>query len=85
MLQPLCHIAGMVLQDVDVSLNEQCAVVFMAKSAMTWNHAGHRGVPFNSLVQVEIEEITNALESFKGEVAAGASVGKLPYGRLVKE
>jgi hypothetical protein len=27
----------------------------------------------------------NTLEAFKSEVAAGASVGKLPYGRLVKE
>jgi hypothetical protein len=27
----------------------------------------------------------NALEAFKSEVAAGASVGKLPYGRLIKE
>jgi hypothetical protein len=34
---------------------------------------------------VELEEITNALEAFKGEVVAGASVGKLPYARLVKE
>ena len=38
-----------------------------------------------ALVDVELEEITNVLEAFKGEVAAGASVGKLPYGRLVKE
>ncbi len=38
----------------------------------------------NSLVQVEIEEITNALESFKGEVAAGASVGYVG-GRLIKK
>jgi hypothetical protein len=38
-----------------------------------------------TLVHVELEEITNALEAFKSEVAAGASVGKLPYGRLIKE
>jgi hypothetical protein len=38
-----------------------------------------------TLVHVELEEIRNALETFKHEVAAGVSVGKLPYGRLVKE
>jgi len=36
-------------------------------------------------VHVELEEITNALEAFKSEVAAGASVGELPYGRLIKD
>jgi hypothetical protein len=36
------------------------------------------------LVQVELEEITNALDAFKREVAAGASVGEMP-GRLIKE
>jgi hypothetical protein len=36
-------------------------------------------------VNVELEEITNALEAFKAEVSAGASVGKLPYGRLIKD
>jgi hypothetical protein len=37
--------------------------------------------PFSA---VELEEIGNALEAFKSEVAAGASVGKLP-GRLIKK
>ena len=36
------------------------------------------------LVQVELEEITNALEAFKSEVAAGASVGYIG-GRLIKK
>lgn len=38
-----------------------------------------------ALVDVEITEIENALAAFKSEIANGASVGKLPYGRLVKE
>ena len=38
-----------------------------------------------SMVQVELDEMTNALDAFKAEVAAGASVGKLPYATLVKE
>jgi hypothetical protein len=36
------------------------------------------------LMRVELAEITNALESFKSEVAAGASVGAMP-GRLIKD
>ena len=36
-------------------------------------------------VEVEIKEISDALEAFKSEVVAGASVGDLPYGRLIKE
>jgi hypothetical protein len=36
------------------------------------------------LVDVEVTEIENALAEFKREVASGASVGNLPYGRLVK-
>jgi hypothetical protein len=40
-----------------------------------------RDVP---LVDIEIEEITNALELFKTQVAAGASVGAMP-GRLSKK
>ena len=38
-----------------------------------------------TLAHVELEEIENALVDFRTEIAAGASVGKLPYGRLVKE
>ena len=38
-----------------------------------------------ALVEVEIKEISNALEAFKSEVTSGASVGELPYGRLIKE
>jgi hypothetical protein len=37
-----------------------------------------------TLVHVEIEAITNALEAFKSEVAGGASGGTFP-GRLIKE
>jgi hypothetical protein len=37
------------------------------------------------LADVEITEIENALAAFKTEVAAGASVGKMPLGRLIKE
>jgi hypothetical protein len=37
-----------------------------------------------SMVQVELDEITNALHAFKAEVAAGASVGQMP-GRLSKK
>jgi len=36
------------------------------------------------LVQAELEEITSALEAFKSDVAAGASVGAMP-GRLTKD
>ena len=38
-----------------------------------------------ALVEVEIKEISNALEAFKSEVTSGASVGELSYGRLIKE
>lgn len=38
----------------------------------------------NALVDVEIEEIGNALNEFKTEVATGASVGAMP-GRLAKK
>jgi hypothetical protein len=38
-----------------------------------------------ALVEVEIKEISNALETFKSEVTSGASVGELPYGRPIKE
>jgi hypothetical protein len=38
-----------------------------------------------ALVDVEVTEIENALGEFKREVASGASVGNLPYGRLSKE
>lgn len=38
----------------------------------------------NALVDVELEEIGNALAEFKGEVAAGAKVGAVP-GRMIKE
>jgi hypothetical protein len=37
-----------------------------------------------TLVQVELEEISNALKAFKAEVAAGASVGEIG-GRLIKK
>ena len=37
-----------------------------------------------TLVHVELEEITNAVEAFKTEVAAGASVGYIG-GRLIKK
>jgi hypothetical protein len=36
-------------------------------------------------VEVEVKEISDALEAFKSEVARGVSVGELPYGRLIKE
>jgi hypothetical protein len=36
------------------------------------------------LVEVELEEITNALQAFNSEVATGASVGAIP-GRLIKK
>jgi hypothetical protein len=38
-----------------------------------------------ALVDVELTEIENALGEFKSEVVAGASIGNLPYGRLIKE
>ena len=34
---------------------------------------------------VEPEEVSNSLAELKAQVAAGASVGELPYGRLIKE
>jgi hypothetical protein len=37
-----------------------------------------------ALVEVEIKEISNALEAFKNEVVAGASVGYIG-GRLIKK
>jgi hypothetical protein len=53
--------------------------------ASTIKDAADKPVREITLVHVELEEITNALEAFKTEMAAGASVGKLPYGRLIKE
>ena len=53
--------------------------------ASTISHTPDRPMRENALVDVETEEIGNALNEFKREVAAGACVGKLPYGRLIKE
>jgi hypothetical protein len=41
-------------------------------------------LPDISLVHVELEEISDALDAFKTEVAAGASVGYIG-GRLIKK
>ena len=38
-----------------------------------------------TLVHVELEEISNALEAFNGEVAGGASVGYLAGGFVKKD
>jgi hypothetical protein len=51
----------------------------------TITHNNDKAMREIALVDVEITEIENALAEFKREVAAGASVGKLPYGRLIKE
>ena len=52
--------------------------------ASTIAHAPDRPMRENALVDVEIEEIGNALAEFRSEVTAGASVGTMP-GRLIKE
>jgi hypothetical protein len=36
-------------------------------------------------VEIEVKEISDALEQFKTELLRGASVGDAPYGRLIKE
>jgi hypothetical protein len=53
--------------------------------ASTIMHNNDKRLRDIALVEVEIKEISNALEAFKSEVVAGASVGELPYGRLIKE
>jgi hypothetical protein len=53
--------------------------------ASTITHNADKPLRDIALVEVEVTEIENALGEFKREVAAGAFVGKLPYGRLVKE
>jgi hypothetical protein len=52
--------------------------------ASTITNSGETRLRDITLVHVELEEITNALESFKSEVAAGASVGFIG-GRLIKK
>ena len=52
--------------------------------ASTITDAGDKPIREMALVHVELEEIENALEAFKSEVAAGASVGAMP-GRMIKE
>lgn len=46
--------------------------------------SGETRVHHITLVNVELEEITNALEAFKSEVAAGANVGCIGD-RMIKE
>ena len=53
--------------------------------ASTIMHNNDKRLRDIALVEVEIKEISNALEAFKNEVVAGASVGDAPYGRLTKE
>lgn len=52
--------------------------------ASTISHTPDKPMRENALVDVEIEEIGNALNEFKTEVATGASVGAMP-GRLAKK
>jgi hypothetical protein len=51
-------------------------------STITHNH--DKPLRDIALVDVKLEEITNALEAFKSEVAGGASVGYIG-GRLMKK
>jgi len=53
--------------------------------AATIMHDNDKRLRDIAFVEVEIKEISNALEAFKNEVVAGASVGDAPYGRLTKE
>jgi hypothetical protein len=53
--------------------------------ASTIMHNNDKRLRDIALVEVEIKEISNALEAFKSEVTSGAFVGELPYGRLIKE
>ena len=52
--------------------------------ASTITSSGETRLNDITLVHVDLEEITNALESFKSEVAAGASAGEIT-GRLIKK
>jgi hypothetical protein len=47
-------------------------------------NAGDKPIREITLVHVELEEITNALEAFKSGLRAGASVGEM-RGRLTKD
>jgi hypothetical protein len=53
--------------------------------AATIMHNNDKRLRDISLVDAELTEIENALSEPKAQVAGGASVGELPYGRLVKE
>ena len=52
--------------------------------ASTITSQGEKPLRDVTLVHVELEEITNALEEFKSEVAAGAATGYVG-GRLIKK
>jgi hypothetical protein len=52
--------------------------------ASTITHNADKPLRDIAVVDVELTEITNALEAFKSEVAAGASVGYIG-GRLIKK
>jgi hypothetical protein len=52
--------------------------------ASTITSSGETRLRDITLVHVELEEITNAVEAFKTEVAGGASVGYIG-GRLIKK
>lgn len=53
--------------------------------ASTITHNNDKRLRDIPLVDVELTEIENALTVLKSQVAAGASVGELPYGRLIKD
>jgi hypothetical protein len=53
--------------------------------AATIMHANEKRLCDIALVEIEVKEISDALEAFKSEVFSGASVGESPYGRLIKE
>jgi hypothetical protein len=52
--------------------------------ASTSTSSGEKRLRDITLVHVELEEITNALDAFKAEVVAGACMGAMP-GRLTKK
>jgi hypothetical protein len=53
--------------------------------ASTITSSGETRLRDITLVQVEIEQISNALEAFKGEVATGASTGHVAQGLMKRD
>jgi hypothetical protein len=57
----------------------------LAATIMNGNDSNDKHLRDLALVEVEVKEISAALEAFKTGVVSGTSVGEAPYGRLFRE